>query len=635
MKSNGLILTLGVLFIAGSVMAASKTWLGGNSDWFTDGNWSPSGTPTNDDSVVITNAGATPVLSNSTANLNSLTISNKSLIFTNWQTTLNAATVTVQNAGAFTVPLAFTNGQMSNGIFIVCTSLVVQSGGQISADFRGFKGGDASGSGPGGGVAVGGAGSGGGYGGAGGCASLSGYSPVGTGGATYGSATNPIAPGSGGAGWAGNQWGAPGGGYIQIVAADAISNNGLITACGSNAPDYGIFSRSGGGSGGGILLRCRALAGTGGILAAGGNWYGSSGVCGGGGGGGRIAIYVSQPASYGGSLSAKAGTSYTTQYDPTRRWGAYASCPGTIYLSDWSILPPVLSGGGQAAFSAGGGRAGDVTITNYTVYVDNGWSNNWVKAGAIVIQTNGVIQHLWNTAITTNALGQWIPNAGVFLDCASLTIASGGQINADGLGYAGGLIGGSGTDGYGNGGGKLGGQTAGGGGGYGGAGGNGGNPACAGGTTYGSATNPAEPGSGGAVWNGPPGGCGGGYIRIVANGAIVNNGSITACGLNAIDQRLGGGSGGGILIQSGSLSGAGSILAKGGNRHSVGGGGGGGGRIAIYARNAPYYTGGNMLFAAPPSGGTIGTIDATGSPGSPGTIYIDKLHPRGTLLSTW
>jgi hypothetical protein len=76
------------------------------------------------------------------------------------------------------------------------------------------------------------------------------------------------------------------------------------------------------------------------------------------------------------------------------------------------------------------------------------------------------------------------------------------------------------------------------------------------------------------------------------------------------------------------LIGNGTIRANGGNGGS-GNGGGGGGRIALLVRNAPFYTGGNILSTPTVTGGT-GL-----NPGGPGTIYYDLGKPRGTMFSAW
>jgi hypothetical protein len=168
------------------------------------------------------------------------------------------------------------------------------------------------------------------------------------------------------------------------------------------------------------------------------------------------------------------------------------------------------------------------------------------------------------------------------------------------------------------------------GGGYGGAGGNG-SSSSIGGSTYGSQTSPIDLGSGGAGnTNGYIGGDGGGSIKLVISGNLVIDGILSSNGENGVDQfssRTGGGSGGSIWIDTGSLSGCGSISARGGN--AVGGtpgvstaGNGGGGRIAIYADSDTRCN----TFSTSAAGGTYG------SPGGTGTVY-DASQPEAGLIS--
>ena len=139
----------------------------------------------------------------------------------------------------------------------------------ISADGKGYSGGE----GPG----AGGCQAGGGYGGRGGNA---GSNP---GGSVYGNLSSPIDLGSGGGNADNRAQGGAGGGAIIIDIAGALTIDGVISANGEN----GVSSRpvSGGGSGGSVYITTNNLAGSGLIIADGGeSEYGS-------GGGGRIAIY--------------------------------------------------------------------------------------------------------------------------------------------------------------------------------------------------------------------------------------------------------------------------------------------------------------------------------------------------------
>ena len=186
------IMTAGFLLLAAAlpaqVRAAGCTWICPSSttgNWFTATNWLPAQAPTNiGDSAIITNGYV--LLTNSTAALASFQITNATLIFSNWNTALNAVAVTVQNAGILTLPPAFTTNQMSNNIYVACSNFTLEGGGTILADKCGYAWGNgpghgADGNGPGGG----------GYGGKGGIGGAAGGNP-------YGSTNAPLDPGSGG-----------------------------------------------------------------------------------------------------------------------------------------------------------------------------------------------------------------------------------------------------------------------------------------------------------------------------------------------------------------------------------------------------------------------------------------------------
>ena len=155
--------------------AGTKTWTATTGDWFTAANWVENAYPTNGDDVVITNAGASVLLTNSTEYLSSITLSapglsTNTLVFSNWDTTLFATNVYVRTNATVTLPLAFTtNAGMSNNVYIVCSNMTIDTGGSINVDGRGYDGGNAAaGYGPGGGLYASGVGSAGGHGGYGG-----------------------------------------------------------------------------------------------------------------------------------------------------------------------------------------------------------------------------------------------------------------------------------------------------------------------------------------------------------------------------------------------------------------------------------------------------------------------------------
>ena len=168
------------------------------------------------------------------------------------------------------------------------------------------------------------------------------------------------------------------------------------------------------------------------------------------------------------------------------------------------------------------------------------------------------------------------------LTANAISVASGGQINTGGRGYPGAPASTTCQAGEGPGGGGIG-SINGFGGGYGGAGGG-----VGGGSTYGSATQPADLGSGGSNGCGGggstlgAGGAGGGRVHLNVTGMLTLDGAIYAHGAGGEDQQRdgGGGSGGSIWIEAGNLAGSGLINANGGSGRQTGGGGGGG-RIAL------------------------------------------------------
>jgi len=198
---------------------------------------------------------------------------------------------------------------------------------------------------------------------------------------------------------------------------------------------------------------------------------------------------------------------------------------------------------------------------------------NRILADTTTLTSNAVLTHLATTAATTFKLD---------LTARTLSIDATSRIDVSGLGFlAAGRLGNLTSRGM-----TLGFQPGSfdlSGGSYGGLGGSAGSSVAN--AVYGDFRNPNEPGSGGGAV-GVPGGNGGGLIRIVAqtlalSGAIRANGGLVDVGGSAS-----GGSGGGIRIDVGTISGNGTISANGTPGGGATGGGGSGGRIAIYYQNA-------------------------------------------------
>jgi len=273
-------LTMALMFSSRAAYpAVTNTWDGDTStDWADGQNWSQGSPPADGEHVVLGDAGADPLLAADSADLASFTITNKTLVFTNWSTRLFATNVFIRSDAELTLPPAFTTNQMSNRVSIVCSNLTLDVGGTVVADEAGFT----RGYGPG----VGGCGTsdrstgGGGYGGVGG---HGGYSTS-TGGKPYGSASSPVHPGSGGAyGYLTTADAGEGGGAVMIDASGHVAVHGTITANGGLPGS----TRRGAGSGGAIYISCNTFGGsTNGLLTAqGGDWAGYGGIYLGSGGG--------------------------------------------------------------------------------------------------------------------------------------------------------------------------------------------------------------------------------------------------------------------------------------------------------------------------------------------------------------
>jgi hypothetical protein len=186
----------------------------------------------------------------------------------------------------------------------VLGNATVDVDGLISVDGKGFG----RGSGPGAGVSLGFIGSGAGYGGFGGASSIA------PGGLVYGSASQPIDPGSGGgSGFGSSSSGSQGGGVVRLSVGRTLSMAGRVSADGT----AGLQDDAGGGSGGSIWVTARTVLMNGVVSANGGA---GELYQGGGGGGGRIAIH-SLSNNITGLLAVAGGDGYNSGQ------------PGTIHLA--------------------------------------------------------------------------------------------------------------------------------------------------------------------------------------------------------------------------------------------------------------------------------------------------------------
>jgi hypothetical protein len=615
---------------AAAAVASKNYWRGPTNDslWSVAGNWSKTTVPQPGDDVEFDSSGTVnctaDVVSN---NLGSLTLHstysgtitlNGGLTLTNLtvnggtlQTVKDAvggitvaATMAIGAGGAVVVRRSSTSGEGS-GQTITAQNLTVA--GSLNADGQGFS--DPQG--PGGAAGAG-------HGGRGWntlqCMNS---------GSTYGSVTNPVALGSS----CGTSAGQEGGGAMVLVVANALTNNGLISAAG----------RNGGASGGSVNITAATLTGAGVVQVIGGNSSGNAG------GGGRIAMVLTSGTDFGSvQFSARGGTNASPTFASAgtvyRKHAGHGSGLGELIIDNWGIDPEYrgcyteLSTGGdvvqnfaQVVITNKGNlaiRANDTlnfnaatnivgygptnsvitlvgvsgvtfpnpfTLTNtYALRIDvpvNATGSDWtVPAGA-------VLSHSPNYDVDTNRLQLALRN---------LTIDNNGAINADAKGFAtdkgpgkatssaiGASHGGAGT-----------GTTL-------------TNSMGMATNTYGSVTNPITLGSGGYQWWNTSGG--GAVILTIAN-ALTNNGLISANGVNAAQRS---GSGGSINIAAATVSGTGMVLANGAGRITDGYGSGGG-RIAVRLTSGTSF--GSMTFQA-----YSGSTNASpGYPGAAGTVYLES-----------
>jgi hypothetical protein len=193
--------------------------------------------------------------------------------------------------------------------------LNIDFGGKLNAEGLGFgvrPPGSGKGWGPGSGLGGVTFAAGSGYGGAGGDSSSHGGGP------TYGSSNAPTLAGSSGvSGQNGNA--SAGGGLVRVEATGTVTVNGTINANGQ--PGAGQFM--GGGSGGGIYLRCKSFSGgSGGVIMANGAKEGASDLNGAGGG----------QNSFIGTVSADGAVHDADGTNPNR-----SGADGTIV---WVEIPP-------------------------------------------------------------------------------------------------------------------------------------------------------------------------------------------------------------------------------------------------------------------------------------------------------
>ena len=597
----------------------TNTW-SGTGTWETVTNWSLGKLPKSIDDVVV---GSGLLIADASKYVSSVTVGDgATLLFTNWTTRAYVAEdVVVQSNGVITCAGPFTNSVMSNRVDISCSNLTVEAGGRIDVLGKGFDGQTGPGA---GGFDLNVSHSGGAYGGRGGHGRRNGGDTPES--VTYGSAAQPLAPGSGGGSHAnhGPKAGA-GGGAVLIDAAGTVTVDGTIIADG--APSTG--QHAAGGSGGGIYIMCDVFGGNRGVVRAlGGDAYPAAADYYGGGGGGRIAVdYGSLAAQHDVQFSAGPAEKDWGRLDEDNRW-PHAARMGTLWLPDTNLLVSPVTDNlfsncclvvdgvtslaldsltvSNAAFTFGDSGF-ELHIANDLVIGPNGslgigdyyggGSNYLLACGGSITLTNGGALHVYAgetngvagddgaLVLVTNDIvigpSSWLyPYCGEErggtprFSVADLWIASGGGINAAGRGYV--CTRGPGVGEY------I--SSESGGGGYGGLGGSS-QEESYGGPTYGSVHMPILPGSGGGSHPGHTlgGGTGGGAVRLQASGTVSVDGTIAADGTESHNQYGGGGSGGSVYLQCDTFGGSGGLIrADGGDTISTNNAGaGGGGRIAV------------------------------------------------------
>jgi len=566
--------------------------------------------------------------------------------------------------GAWIYPYSHsTNG---SHILFKAATLVIEEGGGIDADGRGYCRGYGPGV-PTDGYNTGG----GGYGGRGGDGDR--Y----VGGLSYGSLAEPFEAGSGSGNYLNN--GGHGGGSVHLDIAESAVINGTVSACGVSSGG----SHSGGGSGGAINIECHSFGGgsQGFIRVDGGGGSNAGAAKTGSGGGGRIAVHYNTILPLAAvRFSANHGLTGPYLYNYSVPSDVVAPTLGTVWFPDGSLWSRALESWGGIADSINGnlyfGDGGTVcTITNLSLLRNSnlmvGAGQEWSLTTDITIQTsrltvaesaklyckgdmvlgdyseliawsgptNGISGEIYGSLVEVDgemliSSNAWVypfanstNGAAPFFEVGKLMVKHGGGINADGCGFARGAGPGCGVSGY-----NAGGA------GYGGDGGAG--QRFGRGYAYGSALRPALPGSGGGIYSSGRG-HGGGLIWIKARQEILLDGLLTACGGSTRTTRGGGGSGGGIYLVAPKIAGGQTAIFRcdGGQGTAGASGGGGGGRIAVWfgVEYSPDISDKRVIISELPLENYQGVANVAGGggfeEGEEGTMRFVRVLPApGTVL---
>lgn len=467
-------------------------------------------------------------------------------------------------------------GQPPSAVQLTAVSdVTIASGSQMDVSAKGYARGYTSGN-----TTVGAAGSraGGSHGGYGGDSQSYSYI-TGLAGAVYDDFANPSEPGAGGGLGTENLSALSyGGGVIRLVAGSLV-NNGVIRADGQNSSAPYV----GGGAGGAIRIDAVAYGGDGTISASGGQLLTYEE---GGGGGGRIALYYTQGTPDVALITAS---------------GRFYGGAGSVYLArgadtslafrqveTWpSRLTPVWFGARATESDDPAIYRTRFTIENEArVVIESQTTRLWMVgagelgAGSLTVGRLGAdaLQVLPGHALRQPQCSGTVVRSLDVQVAGALSVHTGAVIDAIACGYGRGRGAGNAWVGV---------FGAGAGGSYGGYGGDaayyGAYISGVANDCYGDFTNPIEPGAGAGTGPDSPAvsSNGGGLIRILAS-SLTLDGIVVADGQHSPAQYVGGGSGGGIRIDCGMVSGVGSMSARGGALSTYYEGGGGGGRIAVY-----------------------------------------------------
>lgn len=255
---------------------------------------------------------------------------------------------------------------------------------------------------------------------------------------------------------------------------------------------------------------------------------------------------------------------------------------------------------GVQDISIGGTNAAGVTLYANTWFYNKNTTHSF---NDVTVNGNGILSLVSYQNGTTSILDDY----GVTLALNSLTVASGGYVTADGLGYPDDVGVGSGV--------------------------HGGYQRNLSTLPYGDIYEPITLGSGTirnyAGWTST--GHGGGAMKLIVSGAMTVNGTVTASGTNVSNGHTSDGpAGGSVWITAQSLSGSGIIKANGGNglANSFGEsyGGGTGGRVAVYYGSSSFPEANIQAYA-----GGNGGSNYSGA----GTVYVEQLGvdtPKGGVL---